>query len=133
MIIPVLSWDTMLGMTKVNLELILDPEIFFEKRMRGGVSYISNRYSKANNKYLKSNDPEQKSKHIIYLDANNLYGYAMSAFLPTNGFKWIDPKEFDLNKYTSNSSKRCVLKVDLEYAKELQELHNDYPIAPSKI
>ena len=51
----------------------------------------------------------------------------------SSGFKWIDPKEFDLNKYTSNSSKRCVLKVDLEYAKELQELHNDYPIAPSKI
>ena len=100
---PVLSWDAMLGMTKVNLELILDPKIFFEKRMRGGVSYISNRYSKANNKYLKSNDPEQKSKHIIYLDANNLYGYAMSAFLPTNGFKWVDPKEFDLNKYTSFS------------------------------
>ena len=47
---------------------------------------------------------------------NNLYGYAMSKFLPTRGFKWIDPKEFDLNKYNSNSSKGCVLEVDLEYS-----------------
>ena len=61
-------------MTKVELELIPDADlnIFFEKDARGGVSYISNRYSKAKNKYLKSYDPKQKSKHIIYLDANNL-------------------------------------------------------------
>ena len=64
--------------------------------MRGGVSYISNRYSKANNKYLKSYDPKQESKHIAYLAANNLYDYAMSKFLLTRGFKWIYPKEFDL-------------------------------------
>ena len=57
----------------------------------------------------------------------------MSTSLPTSGFKWIDPKEFDLNKYTSNSSKGCVLEVDLEYPKELWNLHNDYPLAPNKI
>ena len=127
-----LSWDAMLNMTKVELELIPDPDmyIFFEKGTRGGVSYISNRYSKANNKYLKSYDPKQESKHIIYLDVNNLYGYAMSKFLPTSGFKWIDPKEFDSNNYTSNSSKECILEVYLEYSKELQELHTDYPLAP---
>ena len=51
----------------------------------------------------------------------------------TGGLKWIDPKEFDLNKYTSNSSKWCILKVDLEYPKVLRELHNDYPLAPDKI
>ena len=101
--------------------------------MRGGVSYISNRCSKASNKYLKSYNPKQESKHIIYLDANNFYGYAMSKNLPTRGFKWIDPKEFDLNKYTSNISKGCILKVDLEYPKELRELHNDYPLAPDKM
>ena len=50
----------------------------------------------------------------------------LSTFFPTGGFTWIDPKELDLNKDTSNSSKRCVLKVDLEYPKELQELHNDF-------
>ena len=72
---------------------------------------------KPKNKYLKSYDPKQESKHIIHLDANNLYSYAMSKFLSTRGFKWIDPKEFDLNKYTSNSSKVCVLDVDVEYPK----------------
>ena len=49
----------------------------------------------------------------------------MCKFLPTSGFKWIDPKDFDLNKYSSNSSTGCVLEVDLEYHKELRELHND--------
>ena len=51
--------------------------------MRGGVSYISKRYSKANNKYLTSYDPKKPTKHITYLDKNNLYGYAMLKSLPT--------------------------------------------------
>ena len=132
---PGLSWDAMLKMTKIKLELITDPEmyIFFEKGARGGIYYISNRYSKANNKYLKSYDSKQELKHIIYLDANNLCGYAMSRILPTSGFKWIDPKEFDLNKYTNNSLEGCVFEVDVEYPKELHELHNDYPLALDKI
>ena len=60
-------------------------------------------------------------------------GYAISNFLPVSGFKWLDTKEFDLNKYTCNSSKGCVLKVDPECPKELRELHNDYPLVPDKI
>ena len=64
---------------------------------------------------------------------NNLYGYAKSKFLATSGFKLIDPQDFGLNKYNSNSSKRCVLEVSLVYPKELRELHNDYPLAPDKI
>ena len=66
-------------------------------------------------------------------DRNNLYGCGISNFLPTSGFKWIDPKEFDLNKYTNNSSQGCALEVDLEYLKELRELHSYYPLAPDKI
>ena len=65
---------------------------------RGGVSYISNRNSKANNNYLKSYDLQQESKYAIYLDVNSLYRYAMSRFLPISVFKEIDAKEFDLNK-----------------------------------
>ena len=57
----------------------------------------------------------------------------MSKFYPTSGLKWINLKEFDLDKYTSKSSKGCVLEVDIEYSKELQELHNNYPLAPDKI
>ena len=78
-------------------------------------------------------NPKQESKKIIYFDVNNLYGYAMSKFRPTSGFKWIDPEDFDLNKYTSSSSKGCVLEVHLEYRKKLRELHNDYLLAPDKI
>ena len=100
--------------------------LFFEKGIRGG---ISKRSGTANNMYLKSYNPKQEAEHIIYLDANNLYGYAMSKSLSTSGFKWLDPKEFDLNKYTSNSSKGCVLEVDLKCPKELCKLHNDYPLA----
>ena len=126
----------MLKMTKTELELIPDPDmyIFFEKGKRNGISNISNRFSKANNKYLKSYDPKQESKHIKNLDTNNLYGYVMSKFLPTSGFKWTDdPTEFDLNKYTNKSSEGCILEVDLECPKELQELDNDYLLAPDKI
>ena len=113
---PGSSSNTMLEMTKIKLELIPYPHIyiFFEKGARGETSYTSNRFSKANKK---SYDPKQESKEIIDLDANNLYGYTMSRFLQTGGFKWIDPKGFDLNKYTSNSSKGCILEVDLEYLK----------------
>ena len=86
----------------------------------------------ANNKYLKFYNLKEESKHIIYSDANNLYGYAMSKCFPISEFKWIDPKKFDLGKYTSDSSKGCFFKADLKYPKEIQELHNDYLLAPDK-
>ena len=110
----------MLKMKKPELKLIPDPGmyIFFETGTRGRISYTFNRYSKANNKYLKSYNAKQESKHICF-NANNSYGYAMSIFLLTTGVKLTNPQEFDLNKYTSNSSKRCVLEVDLEYQKKL--------------
>ena len=69
--------------------------MFFEKSMRDGVSYNSKRYSKTSNKHLKSYDREQEPKHILSLEANNLYGHARSKFLPTGRFKWIDPKRID--------------------------------------
>ena len=102
-----LKWDAMINMTKAELELIsgADVYLFFEEGIRGGVSYISKRYDKPNNDYLKSCDPKQEPKQMIYLDANNLYGYARSKFLPTGKIKWIGPKEFDLNKYTNSISK----------------------------
>ena len=74
---------------------------------------------------MKSNDPKQELKHIIYLGKNNLNGYAMSKFPPIRSFKWIDHKLSELNKYTSNSSKVCVSEVDLEYPEKFCELHND--------
>ena len=119
----------MLNLTKVKLKFIPDSEMykFFEKDMRVGVCYISTRYSKANNKYLKSYDPKRESKHVIYLDANNLYGYAMSKFLPTSEFKWIDPKKFNnilaiLQKDVFSKLILNILKSYENYAMIIHEL-----------
>ena len=132
---PGLSWDAMLKMTNIELELISDVDMFqfIEKGMRGGISYIANRYGKANNKYMKNYNLEDASKYIMYLDANNLYGWAMSQYLPTGGFKWLTEEEVDLSKYNDESEKGLVLEVDLEYPEELHDLHNDYPLAAEKI
>ena len=135
---PGLSWDAMLKMTDIKLELITDIDMyqFIEKGLRGGVSYIANRYGKANNKYMKEYDEKAPSKYIMYLDANNLYGWAMSQYLPTGNFKWLSQKQIEktnLGKYTENSKKGLILEVDLEYPQELHDLHNDYPLGPEKI
>ena len=88
---PGLSWDAMLKMTDIKLELMTDTDMFqiIEKGMRGGISYIANRYGKANNKHMKEYDEKAPSKYIMYLDANNLYSWAMSQYLPTGGFRWM--------------------------------------------
>ena len=135
---PGLSWDAMLKMTDIKLELIIDIDMFqfIEKGMRGGVSYIANRYGKANNKYMKKYDEKAPSKYVMYLDANNLYGWAMSQYLPTGGFRWLTEKEInkiDLAKYKEDSKKGVILEVDQEYPQELHDLHNDYPLAPEKM
>ena len=132
LIAPGLSWNAMLKVAKIELEHIPEPDTYisFEKGIRDGISYISNGYSKTNNKCLIFYDPKEESKYIVYWHVNNLYGYVMTKFLPTSGFKWLDPKEFDLNQCISNGSKGCILKVDLEYPKEL---HIDYSLAPDKI
>ena len=79
----------MLKMTGIELELILDiyMHLFIEKEMRGGISYFARRYSKADNKYMKDYDSSKESIFIIYLNANNLYGSAMSKYLLYGGFK----------------------------------------------
>ena len=130
---PGLSWDAMLKMTDIKLELITDIDRyqFIEKGLRGGTSYIANRYGKANNKYMNNYDENESSKYIMYLDANNLYGWAMSKYLPTGKFKWKE--NINLNNYSDESKKGLILEVDLEYPKELHDLHNDFPLAPEKI
>ena len=135
---PGLSWDAMLKMTDIKLELITDIDMFqlIEKGMRGGISYIANRYGKANNKYMKNYYEKAPSKYIMYLDANNLYGWAMSQALPTSGFQWLSLKQIkkiNLGKYTENNKKGLILEVDLEYPTELHNLHNDYPLGPEKV
>ena len=128
----------MLKMTNIKLELMTDIDMFqfIEKGMRGGVSYIANQYGNANNKYMKKYDEKVPSKYIMYLDANNLYGRAMSQYLPTGNFKWMTDKEIskiNLGKYKADSKKGLILEVDLEYPQELHDIHNDYPGTPEKV
>ena len=72
--------------------------MMFERGIRGGISHISKRYVTANNKYMKDFDESKPSSFIQYLDANNLYGWAMSQKLPTHGFKWIDVNKSEVLK-----------------------------------
>ena len=103
--------------------------LMVEKGIRGGVSMVSNRYGKANNKYMGERfDVKEPSKYITYLDANNLYGWAMSKTLPTHGFEWMEKSELE-----TWEKHPCILEVDLEYPRSLRDLHNDYPLAPERI
>ena len=88
---PGLSWDAMLKMTGVKLEKTsdIDKYLFIEKGLRGGFSYISKRYAKANNKWMKNYDPKKQPKFITYLDMNNLYGCGLSDYLSYGEFKWL--------------------------------------------
>ena len=86
------------------------------------------KYAKANNKYLNDYDPKKPSTFISYLDMNNLYGWAMSEYLPCGRFKWVkNIDKFDTMSISDKSPVGCFLEVDLEYPDELHELHNDFP------
>ena len=103
--------------------------LMIESGIRGGIATISHRHAKANNDYMGTEfDPAEEYKFISSLDANNFYGWAMSKQLPTSGFKWMTDNELDDWKHLS-----CFLKVDLEYPEDLDDLHNDYPLAPERI
>ena len=133
---PGLSWDAMLKMTGIELEKISDVDkyLFIEKGTRGGVSFIDKRYSKANNKYMNDYDLEKLSTFITYLDKNNLCGCSMSENLPYEKFEWLENiDKFDVTSINEKSGIGYILEVDLEYSKELYELHNDYPLAPVKL
>ena len=129
--IPGLSWDAMLKMTGINLELItdIDMQLFIEKGIRGGISYIAHRHAKANNPYMDFYNLEDDKTYIIYLGANNLYGWAMSQPLPYRNFKWVEPKYY-VQKVKGIG---MIYEVDLEYPDELHHLHNDYPCAAEKL
>ena len=121
----------MLKCTKIKLELLSDYDmlLFIKKGIRGGISMISNRCAKANNRYIGENFNRSKpSSYVMYLDANNLDGWVMSQELPTHGFKWMSNKDIDVWR-----NKPCILEVDLRYRDELHDLHNDYPLVPEQV
>ena len=103
---PRLSWWACLKKTGVELELLTDNKMLmmFEQGIRGGMCQATYRYAKANNKYMKNYDKNKESSFLMYVDTNNLYGWAMSKKLPVDGFKWVDGIGY-------------LLVVDVEYPK----------------
>ncbi|XP_075214221.1 uncharacterized protein LOC142320115 [Lycorma delicatula] len=136
---PHLSWFAALKETKVQLELVRDPDmyLFFEKGIRGGVSMIPNRYAVANDPnqhdYYDENKPK---KYIKYYDVRSLYGRCMKEPLPVNGFRWCDENEleylFNVEDIKDDAETGYILEVDLAYPKHFHETHRDYPLAPEK-
>ncbi|XP_029673848.1 uncharacterized protein LOC115241990 [Formica exsecta] len=126
------TWDAMLKHTGIRFELLTDIDMvmFVE---RGGLSRCSNKYARANNKYLQTYDPSESSAYLMYFDINNLYGWAMSQSLPYEDFRWVDDvASVDLISVTSNSPIGYILEVDLAYPSNLHDSHADLPFCPTR-
>ena len=141
--LPGLAWQACLKKTNIELELLTDYDMLLmvEEGIRGGICHSIHRYAKANNKYMKNYNNNEESSYIQYLDANNLYGWAMYKKLPVNGFKWLDNdktvehvinEEF-IKNCNENDKKGYILEVDVKYPKKLHDLHNDLPFLPEKM
>ncbi|GFV91503.1 uncharacterized protein TNCV_2384631 [Trichonephila clavipes] len=127
---PALSWDAMLLHTKVAIELFTDYDmlLFIEKGVRGGISQCCNRYA-ITNRYMSNFNPNDEIKYLMYLDANNLYGYAMSKYLPLKDFVWSD-NNLTEQDILNLSDEGYILEVDLEYPSDLHDKHSDFLFAP---
>ena len=124
---------SVLKKTNVNLELLTDVDmlLMIEAGIRGGMCQSVHRYAKANNKYMKNYDKSIESSYLMYLDANNIYGWAISQKLPLNDFKWVNDllrfNERLIKKYNGNSNIGYILEVDVEYPKKIFGSHKDLP------
>ena len=138
--LPRFSWQAMLKMTKIELELISDSDIylFLMDAIRGGITVCNKKFSKADNIYTRklhdeSSDKKAKkklktnnmNKFLMYLDANNLYGHSMSKSLPYKNFKWLNDLTLDPNNLQTG-----IYEVDKEIPKELHNKFKDYPLLP---
>ena len=115
----------------------VDMLLMVEKGIRGGICHAIHSYAEANNKYMKNYDKNKESSYNQYLDANNLYGWAMSQKLPVHGFKWKrNMLKFDedfIKNYDEESDEGYILEVDAEYPKNLHDLHSDLPFLPERM
>ena len=134
---PGLSFSAMLKMTKVELELLTNVEDLqlWERGIRGGISYIGDRYAEANNPYLKSYDVSKPTSYIGFLDANNLYGWACQAPLPVGGFRRLSLAEiqgFNIMAIPDDAEKGYLIEASLSYPDYLHDEHNCFPLGPVK-
>ena len=122
--LPGLAWQACLKKTDIELELLTDYDMLLmvEEGIRGGICHSIHRYAKANNKYMKNcNNNNEESSYIQYLDANNLYGWAMSKKLPVNCFRWLDSDKINeineefIKNYNENDNKGYIFEVDVRY------------------
>ena len=133
---PGFVWQASLSKTKVELELLTNTDMLLmvEKGIRGGICQAIHRHAKANNKYMKNYNKDIISSYLMYLDANNLYGWAMSQKLPMNGFKWVkDLSQFNesfIRTYDENNDIGYFLEVDIDYPEKLFNPHEDLPFLP---
>ena len=133
-----LAWQACLKKTGVKLELSTDIDmlLMIEKGTRGGICQAIHRYVKANNKFMKNYDKNIESSYIQYLNANNLYGWALPQKLPVNGFKWVKHEKLSkfsedfIKNHDKNSDIGYFLEVDFDYPKNLFYLHKDLPFLP---
>ena len=137
--LPGLAWQACLKKTNIKLELLTDYDMLLmvEEGIRDGICHSVNRHAKANNKYMENYDENKESSYIQYLDANNLYVWAMSQKLPVNGYKWVEDtsrinEEF-IKDYNENNNKGYILEVDVKYLKKLHYLHSDLPFLPKRM
>ena len=135
---PGLAWDAMLRYTGVKLQLLTDPDmlLMIERGIRGGVSMITKKHAKANNPYSKETyDSSKPLTYLMYYDANNLYGWAMSEPMPQADFTWCTRQQLEalrVQDIAVNSDTGYILEVDLDYPTELHDQHSDYPLAPEQ-
>ena len=137
--LPGLAWQACLKKVSIKLELLTDYDMLFmvEEGIRGGIRHSIYRYAKANNKYMKSYDENEECLYIQYLDANNLYGWAMSQKLPLISFKWLEhtseTNEEFIKNYDENNNKGYILQVDVKYPRKLHDSHSDLPLLPRRM